>query len=189
MYQNLINDSSLYRALLKLDEELAEETRQRGCPCGGKLHWARYPRKPRGGPTESDDAYRIRRSFCCAEEGCRRRTTPPSVLFLGRKVFFGAVIVLVGVLRLGPSPVRLSKLEQWVGVSTRTIGRWRNWWKEGFVRSDFWKAARGRLRTPVDEQQLPHSLLQAFEGAAESSKLIHLLWFICPLTSSSALTF
>ena len=90
MYQNLLDRSTLYPILRNLDEKLAAEARERGCPCGGQLHRACYPRKPRGAPreVEEDKAYRQRLSFCCAKEGCRRRTTPPSVLFLGRKVYF-----------------------------------------------------------------------------------------------------
>ncbi|NLS97786.1 MAG: hypothetical protein GXX96_37065 [Planctomycetaceae bacterium] len=37
-------------------------------------------------------------------DGCRKRTTPLSVRFLGRKVYLGAVVVLVAAMRQGPSP-------------------------------------------------------------------------------------
>jgi hypothetical protein len=33
-----------------------------------------------------DKGYGQRFSFCCAVGGCRKRTTPPSLRFLGRKV-------------------------------------------------------------------------------------------------------
>ncbi len=129
MYQNLLTNSNFFPILLALDEKIAEEAQERGCPCSGKLHRACYPRKPRGAPSvDSDPAYCFRWSFCCAVEGCRHRMTPPSVLFLGRKVYFGAVVVLVSILRQGPSPARLSKLKEQVGVSARTVGRWRTWW-------------------------------------------------------------
>ena len=111
--------------------------------------------------------------------------TPPSVLFLGRKVYFGAVVVLVSVLRQGPSPTRLSRLKKLVGVSARTVRRWRKWWLWSFVQSDVWRAARGRLRTPADASRLPLSLLEAFEGSPPL-KLIYLLRFIGPLTTTSA---
>jgi hypothetical protein len=54
-------------------------------------------------------------------EGCRRRKTPPSLRFLGRKVFFSVVVVLVPVLREGPTPVRLRRLAEELEVSVRTI--------------------------------------------------------------------
>lgn len=186
MYRNLLTESSLYPILRALDEKIAEETREQGCPCGGSLHRACYRRKPRGAPPEvdSDKAYDLRWSFCCAVEGCRRRMTPPSTLFLGRKVYFGAVVVLVSVLRQGPSPTRLSRLKKLVGVSARTVKRWRAWWLSSFVESDVWRAARGRLRAPADASQLPLSLLEAFEGSPPL-KLVYLLRFIAPLTTTS----
>ena len=187
MYRNLLTTSSLYPILRALDETIAKEAQEHGCSCGGKLHRASYPRKPRGAPPEidRDRAYGRRWSFCCAVEGCRRRMTPPSTLFLGRKVYFGAVVVLVSVLRQGPNPTRLSSLKKLVGVSARTVGRWRTWWLSSFVESDVWHTARGRLRAPVDASRLPLSLLGAFEGAP-MQQLMHLLRFMSPLSTTSA---
>ena len=122
MYQSLLTRSSLYRVLLKLEDEMAAAAKALGCLfCDGKLHCAYYRRKPRGAPpeVEGDPAYRQRRSFCCAVEGCRRRRTPPSVLFLGRKVYLGAVVTLVSVLRHGPSPTRLSRLSSYCDAPIR----------------------------------------------------------------------
>ncbi len=187
MYRNLITRSSLYPIIRALDETIAKEAQKRGCPCGGPLHRACYPRKPRGAApeVEGDPAYRFRWSFCCGVEGCRRRMTPPSVLFLGRKVYFGAAVGLVSVLRQGPSPTRLSRLKKLVGVSVRTVRRWRKWWLSSFVESDVWRAARGRLRVPADVSQLPLSLLEAFEGTVQL-KLVHLLRLVSPLSTTSA---
>jgi len=189
MYRDLLIDSSVYPLLLQLDREIAKEAQACGCSCGGKLHRACYPRKPRGAPpvVDSDSAYGRRWSFCCAQEGCRRRKTPPSVLFLGRKVYFGVVVVLVSVLRQGPSPARLSRLKELVGVSARTVGRWRRWWEENFVDSDFWQTVRGRLRAPVDVGRLPLSLLEVFEDATERQKLVKLLQFLRPLSTAPGL--
>ena len=111
--------------------------------------------------------------------------TPPSVLFLGRKVYFGAVVVLVSVLRQGPSPTRLSRLKDLVGVSARTVRRWCKWWLSSFVESDFWRAARGRLRVVAAVSRLPLSLLESFEGVPVQLKLVHLLRFVSPLSTTS----
>jgi len=91
------NDAKFWQILLQIDEELASTVQSRGCPhCGGQLHCADYPRKPRGiAGALLGEAYQRRRSFCCAREGCRRRTTPQSVRFLGRRVYLGALVVLV----------------------------------------------------------------------------------------------
>src|ERR1700726_3419348 len=56
-------------------------------------------RKPRGGP-QWDRRY----SFCCAEEDCRRRLTPESVRFLGRRVYAGLVVVLMATMIHGLKP-------------------------------------------------------------------------------------
>jgi hypothetical protein len=38
-----------------------------------------------------------RLSFRCAVDGCRARTTPPSLRFLGPKVYLATVVVLVAI--------------------------------------------------------------------------------------------
>ena len=187
MYQTILNDASFYRALLKFDEELAEEVRQRGCGCGGKLHSARYPRKPRGAPEELQEDYSRRRSFCCAEEGCRKRTTPASFRFLSRRVYVAAVVVLIAALRQGATPARVKQLRVIVGASRRTVERWRQWWLEEFPRSSFWRWARGQLATPVDEHELPLPLLESFRKPGAEERTIDLLRFILPLTTTSVL--
>ena len=184
MYQTLLRDASFFGLLLRIDEDLAAAARAAGCRCGGVLHSARYRRKPRGGPERLERSYALRASFCCAVEGCRRRATPPSVRFLGRKVFFGLWVVLLPVLREGPNAQRLSRLEEHFSVSRRTLLRWRRWWRETFPASRFWQAARGRWARPVATEDLPGSLLAAFtgvEGAAE--QVLALLKWLAPLSS------
>ena len=83
----------------RFDEDLAQETVSHGCSCGGRLHRASYPRKRRDGPDDLGEGYGRRESFCCAEEGRRLRATPPSLRFLGRKVYFGAVVLLATAMR------------------------------------------------------------------------------------------
>jgi hypothetical protein len=187
LYQTILSDTNLYRTLLKLDEDLAAETRQKGCACGGKLHSARYPRKPRGVPDELEEDYCRRESFCCAEEGCRKRTTPASFRFLGRRVWVSVVVTLLTALRHGATRERAGKLRQTVGVSRRTLERWRRWWLEEFPRRRFWKWARGRLRAPVEEGRLPLSLLECFENASPAEQTTDLLRFILPLTIDSTI--
>jgi hypothetical protein len=184
LYQTLLTDSSLYKFLLKLDEDLAAQWRKAGCSCGGCLHSAIYPRKPRGNPSDVEDDCNWRFSFCCACDGCRRRCTPPSFRFLGRKVFVGAVVVLISSMRHGATPKRMAQLRELVGVSRRTVERWREWWLNGFVQSPFWKAARGRMGAPIDENTLPLSLLSAFPGQNQKETLIGFLRFLLPLTTS-----
>ena len=59
-----LNDAQFHRSLLRFDEDLARDVRQKRCPdCSGALHSAPYPRKP------------------------------PSLRFLGPKVYWAAVVV------------------------------------------------------------------------------------------------
>lgn len=186
MYQTILSDASLYRLFLKLDADLAEEARKRGCTCSGVLHSARYRRKPRGVPDELQEEYSMRHSFCCAQQGCRKRTTPPSFRFLSRRVYVGAVVVLLTALRHGATPARVAQLRDIVGVSRRTLERWRQWWLRDLVRSAFWKWAAGQFHSSVDKRILPLSLLEAFREPTEKGRTVDLLRFILPLTTTSA---
>jgi hypothetical protein len=181
MWHALLRDTRLYDLLYRLDEDLAARARGEGCGCGGVLHGARYPRKPRGGPPELGPEHGRRLSFCCAREGCRRRKTPPSVRFLGRRVYFGAVVVLVSALRDGLSARRVRELHALLGVDARTLRRWRQWWRHAFVASRFWKVARSRFVPPVAEGALPRSLLERFEGTPPQP-LVAALRFVTPIS-------
>ncbi len=184
MYQRLLQDASFFALLLRIDEDLAAEVRAAGCSCGGTLHSARYRRKPRGGPASLGRSYALRASFCCAVDGCRRRATPPSVRFLGRKVFFGVLVVLLPVLREGPNAQRLSRLEERFCVSRRTLLRWRRWWRETFPASRLWQAARGLWVQPVATEALPGSLLAVFAGPASlGEQVLAVLKWLAPLSS------
>jgi hypothetical protein len=188
VYQDLLGDEQLLAFLLQCDRDLADEVRNGGCGrCEGKLHRADYARKPRGGPPGSRLEPAIRFSFCCVEDGCRRRHTPPSLRFLGRRVYFASVVILTQVLRHGVRPARVAELERLVGVSARTLRRWRRWWQAVFPVSRFWKAARARLRRPLGASILPHALLDCFAGEARS-RLLDLLRFLTPITGGSGST-
>lgn len=183
MYAELLADPQLYALLLKFDEDLAAECCARGCPiCAGKLHSARFHRKPRGGPPTLPAEYDLRFSFCCAVEGCRKRATPPSVRFLGRKVYLAVIVVLMTAMRCGAAPARLRYLEERIGVSRRTIYRWRAWWSEVFPETPFWRAQG--IMPPVDRSQLPAALLERFAGTMRE-RLLGLLRFIAPVSTET----
>lgn len=163
MYTDVLLSPAVFRFLALCDQDLAEKARGAGCPlCPGRLHRANYPRKPRGGPEAIASEATYRHSFCCDQEGCRRRLTPPSVRFLGRRVYFAIVVLLLSVLESGPARAKARVLEESVGVSVRTLRRWRRWWQSIFPRTRFWLAARARLSPPVEEKDLPRALLDRF---------------------------
>ncbi len=188
MCHAFLSDTKFYDLLYTIDQEYATEVCAKGCPhCGGILHSARYPRNPAGIRSVLNEAYASRLSFCCASEGCRRRTTPPSVRFLGRRLYLGVIVVLMAVLHHGLTPMRIRRLSEQLGlwVSWRTLKRWVKWWQGQFVDSSFWKAAKGSFVSPVEVSTLPASLLERFSGHGIQDKLVKLLQFIAPLTTSS----
>jgi hypothetical protein len=180
--QSHLADQELHQLLEKVDADLAQEARQKGCLfCGGKLHRADYGRKPRGGPQ-----WERRYSYCCAEQDCRRRRTPESVRFLGRRVYAGLVVVLVTVMIHGLKPGRVRRIREALQIDSRTVKRWRQWWLEScFVRSSFWKAARARFMPPLSERTLPLSLWLSFELEGRD-RLLAVLQFLRPITTPSA---
>lgn len=186
MCPSLLGDARLYAMLLRCDEDSASGARAAGCECGGVLHSARYGRKPRGATVALPEGYDRRDSFCCAEEGCRRRTTPASLRFLGRKVYLGAVVTLVTAMKHGVSGRRAAELRRAVGVSRETLARWRAWWAEVFPSTPFWQMARGLVSPPVSLEQMPASLLGRFAGADEVERVVRFLDFIKPVTTGSA---
>ena len=94
------------------------------------VHSAQYRRKPRGRPAGLGDEHDWRFSFCCARDGCRTRKTPPSLRFLGRKVYLAAMVVLIAIMREGVTAARMRQLSGLVGVDRRTVERWREWWRD-----------------------------------------------------------
>ena len=188
MYHELVRHASFWAFLFFVDQQLAEAARKAGCPCGGRLHRANYPRKPRGGCENLPESYGKRLSFCCDRDGCRKRVTPRSVRFLGRKVYLGAVVVLVAAMRQGPSPRRVRELSELFEVDRRTIARWRVFWREHFPQTSFWKVARSRFVPKLAISGLPRVLLDAFlrrDDSREGWK--RLLEFLSPITVTGGL--
>ena len=185
MYATLLADARFHELLLTIDRDLADACRARGCACGGVLHSARYPRKPRGRPKtlacRLDPEHDRRFSFCCAVDGCRSRQTPASLRFLGRRVYLAAIVVLVAILRHGATDARMARLCEVVSVDRRTLERWRRWWRDAFTATPFWRIARARFMPPVDHPWMPASLLDCFAGDG-ADRLVALLRFLGPIT-------
>jgi hypothetical protein len=184
MYAPMLDDVRFHQILQELDEKSAAEVKAQGCTkpgCEGVLHSGRYRRKPRGMAGALDGCECWRQSFCCAKDGCRGRTTPASLIFLGRKVYLAVVVTVVTAMRCGVTPVRMRRLKEWVGVSRQTVLRWQRWWQELLPKMPYWRAACGAFSSPVDCGALPLSLLERFTGTA-SERVLDLLRFLQPLT-------
>ena len=186
MCHAFLSDTRFYQFLYHIDQEIADEAQRSGCAhCGGKLHVASYPRKPRGLRTALDESYETRLSFCCATDGCRRRCTPPSVRFLGRKVYLGVVVILVMAMEHGLSSRRRQQLIEQLDLCPQTLARWRLWWREIFPASRCWQANKGFFMPPLDIRQLPGALLARLFGASLVHRTCLLLRLLAPITTSS----
>jgi hypothetical protein len=181
-----LTDTNFYQLLFQIDESIAEEVSARGCDCGGVLHSARYPRKPRGIRSALDSNYESRLSFCCAQDGCRRRSTPASVRFLGRKVYLGVIVVLITALHHGLTDQRRSRLIEQLDVPAQTLWRLRRWWRERFVQTRCWRALAGQFIPSIATNDLPGSLLGRLTAGELSERLVQLLILVSPVTTATS---
>lgn len=186
LYDKFAYDVCFHQLLASFDHDLTRTARRQGCDCGGKLHAADYPRKPRGVPASVKKFYCKRLSLCCARDGCRGRTTPASVRFLGRRAYVAVTMLLISVMVQGGTRAQLSGLSRELGVDRRTIARWRKWWRTTFVQTRFWRVAGAAFMPPVDQARLPASLLGRFSGAA-AEQLFSLLRLLLPITAGATM--
>jgi hypothetical protein len=183
MSHKFLLEASFHSLLIQIDQELSEAVIEESCPhCGGQLHHANYPRSPFGLPPPLRLHYNNRISFCCAT--CRKRVTPPSVRFFGRRWFPAPVFLLICILSLGINERRLAQVKRHFGitVSESTWKRWRRWWRESFESTPFWQAKKSLIVTALNESTaLPRALLDCFQGKLQR-RLLLLLQFLSPLT-------
>jgi hypothetical protein len=185
LYQAVLADARFHQQLLVFDQDLSETTRAAGCGrCGGRLHSARFRRKPRGVPPDLEDDYRQRFSFCCAVDGCRRRATPASLRFLGRKVWLATVVTLITAMQQGATVGRARQLSAALGIDRHTLSRWRQWWLETFA-GPFRPLAQAAFIPPLELTGVPATLLARFSGDL-ATQLVVALRFLRPLTGGRA---
>ena len=187
MCHDFIVDASLLHRLYLLDVQLAEQVRAKGCPhCGAALHSARYRRKPRGIChsllAEHDQ---IRLSFCCERDGCRKRCTPPSLCFLGPKVYLGVVITLICALEHGLTPRRRARLVDELDLWPQTIARWQRWWRTQVPGTRHWQSLRARLTPMSRNVGLPDALLGQLSDSDLSLRILRFLQLMMPLSTTS----
>jgi hypothetical protein len=178
----VLQDPAFFHFLSRIDEELASATRLGRCPgCGGPLHVADYPRKPRGCPASVRATYSRRLSFTCGR--CSTRATPPSVRFAGRRVYLAVVLMLVS----PPGGASGRGLCALFNIPARTLQRWRTWWREDFPSTPFWQSVRERFMPPLQTAQLPQGLVQRFAADVMADRLVQALRFIAPLSTGTTI--
>jgi hypothetical protein len=180
---------NFHAVLLELDRRAAAQVRSAGCPhCRGPLYAAHYPRKARGVSEEAVEAgqYEVRLSLCCGREGCRKRATPPSVRFDGRRVYAALAVLLLSLSSRERSELDGSAelVQPEPAPSWPTRARWLSWWRADVLQTAWFAVLRGRLVRPVDVERLPSSLLMMFGGSIRD-QCRSLLCALSPLTTRS----
>jgi len=177
--------AAFFSQLRVLDRHIAEQVHASGCRhCGHRLHVANYPRKPRGIEHRVlGEGYRLRWSFCCSR--CRRRTTPPSLRFLGRKVYLGALLVLFGNVAAdaAPSGAMFRAVAKRSGIPPLTLARWHRWWTQAVPATRWWRSLRSRFVPSPESERLPLSLLERVAGDEASGRLTTVLALTGPLST------
>ncbi len=100
-------------------------------------------------------------SLCCGREGCRRRTLPPSLRFLGRRVYLGVVVIVASL--AAQALATAGELRRATGVAPRTVRRWLGWWQGPFIRTEVFVAVQARL-VGVEVSALPASIVLRLGG-------------------------
>lgn len=179
-----------FATLAAADEKIATQVKAAGCRyCGGPLHQGNYGRKPRGAEIAgAGEAFWLRHSLCCGRRGCRRRALPPSLRFLGRRVYLEAVVLIATALTLVMAS--LGEVRGETGVPVRTLRRWRTWWTSTFPRLSTWTILRARFAPPPPEEaELPKSLLERFAASSPDAEVSDVLVVaarsLAPLTTGS----
>jgi hypothetical protein len=184
MFDEIEFAREFFEELTAIDEAILARACSEVCRfCGGPLHRGDYTRKPRGGLVgAAAEAFTRRFSLCCGREGCRCRATPPSVRFLGRRVYVGAIVIVASVVALAQTVA--SAATRATGVPARTTRRWIQWWRGPLVTTPVFVEISGRLVPAVERRSLPTSILDRLTGPA-SGRVRSLLAWLAPITTTT----
>ena len=185
MFDEIEFGSEFFERLLAIDEAIVERAALERCRfCDGPLHRGDYARKPRGGAMAAGgEAFVMRFSLCCGREGCRKRAMPPSVRFLGRRVYLGAAVIVASVIALALSTA--SATRRATGIPARTTRRWLGWWRGAFTTTSVFVDLSARLVPVVSRRALPTSLLERLPGDEPVKRVQKLLGWLAPITTTS----
>lgn len=173
-----------FEGLTAIDEAIVHAAAEARCAvCGGPLHRGDYPRKARGGLLGAfGDTFDRRFSLCCGRRGCRKRATPPSMRFLGRRVYVGAIVIAASAAMLAATTV--ASAVRATGIAARTLRRWARWWRGPFTQTGVFARLEGRMVPAVDRRRLPACLLDRLSGDP-ADRVGRLLSWLAPLTTTS----
>jgi hypothetical protein len=177
----LLGDVEFQERLWRVDVELAEQLRCRGCPrrhCDGRLHWANFPRKVRG-VAVGGPRFDKRLGLCCGR--CRRRVLPPTVRFFGRSSYASIAVLVATVTALLSAVAAGASL---VGAAWRTVSRWLQFMQCGLTAHPQWQASRGRLPAEVSLPRMPLALIEVFGPSESAQAWFMALHWLSPITTA-----
>jgi hypothetical protein len=182
MFGEIVLGREFFERLKEIDEAILAEAAKERCPhCGGPLHRGDYPRKPRFGRIVVEGVDFDRRfSLCCGRDGCRRRATPASVRFLGRRVYAAAVLIVASVIALAAATA--GAIRRATGIAARTTRRWLRWWRGPFTETGVFIEISAQLIGP-NRLRLPLSILERLPGEPIARLELMLQW-LRPITIS-----
>ncbi len=185
MLPELLQKAKLYNLLFLIDCHFSETLKEKGCPfCNGALHQADYPRKPRGPFKSLSEEYQKRHSLCCSCENCRKRSLPPSCRFMGRKVYFWPVILIVMALRQNrEESYSAGRLMRLFNIPRNTLKRWFQFFKECFSLLPQWQRVRGLIPTSISNHETPGNLLHFYLNRFKGNAMEALIQCLIVLTS------
>lgn len=162
MLQEVLERVSFFGMLYRIDVGFYEKMRSGGCViCGGSLYNGFYERKARGSPVEIPEEYEKRMSMYCGR--CGKRHLPQSCLYMGRRVYWGAVLLLVVTLRQQRlTGFSAEKIREQYQISPSTLRRWMLYYREEFIHTAGWKYICGRLQAQVVSAEQPCALVAYF---------------------------
>jgi hypothetical protein len=178
---SLMVDRKVFVVLMAVDQQLADAARAQRCPhCDGPLHQRNYHRKPRGGGcADAGEAFTLRLGLCCGKPRCRKSLLPPSVRFLGRRVYLELAMLMACWFAI------VSSSAPSTCVPTRTVRRWLVWWTTRFTVLPTWRVICGCM-PGIDDKLLPHSFIErvAQGHSVDEWPLLAARW-LAPLTTRS----
>jgi hypothetical protein len=183
MLDDLDLGGEFFEWLVRADEAVTRRVAAEGCAvCDGPLHRSDYDRKPRGALiAPAGEAFVRRFSLCCGREGCRKRATPPSMRFLGRRVYLGAVVIVASMVALALHAA--GEIRRQTGVPARTVQRWLGWWQGPFLDTEVFVTLCARL-IGVDVGRVPASIVDRLTGTS-TERVQRMLAWLAPLTTGS----
>jgi hypothetical protein len=81
-----------------------------------------------------------------------------------------------------PDSASARQLQCLLGISRRTVLRWRRWWTQEFTRTRVWRSLRSRLMPPIAPMQLPQSLLDRLRSKDLAMRFAQALRLLSPLS-------